>query len=112
MNALLVFVGGGSGALLRWGMGRLVTWPWGTVAVNLIGCFAIGVLAGWLTRTGAPEGWWLLFGVGLLGGFTTMSAFALDTVSLWHDPLRALLYAAVTVAGSLGAVAAGVWLTR
>lgn len=87
--------------------------PYGTLAVNLLGCLAMGLLAGGLLRHGGNEQARLLFGVGLLGGFTTMSAFALDSVELWtRSPLSALAYAAATMAGSVGAVALGLLLTR
>ncbi|GAA4024175.1 hypothetical protein GCM10022280_26290 [Sphingomonas swuensis] len=73
----------------------------------------MGLLAGWLLRTGGNEQARLLLGVGLLGGFTTMSAFALDSVELWsRSPLTALCYAAATLGGSLAAVALGLLLTR
>ncbi|NJC04619.1 CrcB protein [Sphingomonas kaistensis] len=109
----MVFVGGGSGAMLRWWLGGLVASPWGTLAVNLIGCLAMGLLAGVLGRSGGAEQARLLLGVGLLGGFTTMSAFALDTVLLWtRAPGTALLYAGLTIAGSLAGLALGLALTR
>jgi CrcB protein len=110
---LLVFVGGGSGALLRWWLGGLVASPWGTLAVNILGCFGMGLLAGWLGRSGGPEQARLLLGVGLLGGFTTMSAFALDTVMLWsRAPGTALAYAGLTITGSLAGLTLGLAIAR
>lgn len=110
---MLVFVGGGSGALLRWLLGGLVPSPWGILAVNIVGCVAMGLLAGLLGRSGGHEQARLLLGVGLLGGFTTMSAFALDTILLWtRAPMTALAYAGLTIAGSLGGLALGLTIAR
>lgn len=113
MSGLLVFLGGGTGAWLRWWLGGMISPPWGTLAVNLVGCLLTGMFAGWLGRGGGSEGARLLLGAGLLGGFTTMSAFALDTVSLWsREPATALIYAGLTIAGAIAGVAAGMFLFR
>lgn len=73
----------------------------------------MGLLAGVLGRSGGQETARLLLGVGLLGGFTTMSAFALDTVQLWsRAPATALLYAGLTIAGSLVGLALGLTMSR
>jgi CrcB protein len=110
---VLVFLGGGAGALLRWGIGRAVAGPLATLIVNLLGCLLMGLLAGWLIGRAQGESWRLLLGVGLLGGFTTFSAFALDVALLWRGHLwLALAYAAASVLGSLAAVFAGLALTR
>lgn len=87
--------------------------PWGTLFVNLAGCLAMGLLAGWLLRGNGSEQARLLLGVGLLGGFTTMSAFALDTITLWSKaPVTALGYAAITIVGSLAGLALGLAAAR
>ena len=87
--------------------------PWGTLVVNVLGCTLMGLLAGVLGRTGGSEQARLLLGVGLLGGFTTMSAFALDTISLWsRAPGTALTYAGLTLAGSLAGLALGLAVAR
>ena len=113
VGALLVFVGGGTGALLRYGIGKLVSGAAGTLLVNVLGCFLMGLLAGWLLGREQGESWRLLLGVGLLGGFTTFSAFALDFATLWRDqPGAALGYAALSVLTSMLALFAGLWLTR
>jgi len=73
----------------------------------------MGMLVAWLVRSGGNPQLRLLLGVGLLGGFTTMSAFAVETVELWlRSPGTALIYAGLTIAGSLGAVALGLALLR
>lgn len=122
MHALiLVMIGGAFGAgarhltgaaMLRWaGPG----WPWGTLTVNVVGGFLMGLLAGWLARHGdAGTNVRLLLGVGVLGGFTTFSAFSLDVVlmlergQLW--PAGA--YVAASVIGSVAALIAGLSLAR
>jgi fluoride exporter len=110
----LVFAGGGAGALLRWLLTRWAGAPWGTALVNVLGCFAMGLLAGWLAGRAGAEPWRLLLATGLLGGFTTFSAFALDSALLWRGGAsgQAVLYLAVSVGGSLLAVIAGLLLTR
>lgn len=80
MTPLAVFVGGGAGALLRWGVGLAVPSPWGTLAVNLLGSFAIAWLAHPAHGLGDAGRAWLV--TGLLGGFTTYSAFDQQVVDL------------------------------
>ncbi|MCY7271783.1 MAG: fluoride efflux transporter CrcB [Sphingomonas bacterium] len=106
---LLVFVGGGLGALLRYLAGLLAQGPLTTLAINVLGSFAIGLLVA------VPSGPLRLFlAVGLLGGFTTFSAFSLDAVQLWQrgEAGMALAYVLGTTALSLAAVAAAAWLVR
>lgn len=110
----LVFVGGGIGALLRHQLGRVMTawlgpqamagFPWATLAVNVSGSLAMGVLAGWLARHGGGGDHWRLgIGVGLLGGFTTFSAFSLELMLLIErgQAGTAFAYAAVSVLAGL-----------
>jgi CrcB protein len=118
---LLVTLGGGCGAVLRYLVGR---WslgafgpdlPLGTLIVNISGGLAMGLLAGWLARPGSgAEHLRLLIGVGVLGGFTTFSAFSLEVVTMLErgDTLWALGYALASVTGSVLAVFAGLWLAR
>lgn len=118
---LVVFLGGGIGALLRyelggWAQARMGSgFPWGTFAVNALGCLAIGVLATWIDeRTGgAPLGRAFLL-VGVLGGFTTFSSFGLETWRLIEDgqALAAAANAAASVAVCVVAVAIGAVLVR
>jgi len=117
MQALLVAVGGAAGALARFGVGVAaarvfgLAFPWGTLVVNVTGCLAMGVLA---ARVGPDqEALRLTLGIGVLGGFTTFSAFSLETVRLMeHQPGIATLYVAASVALSLGACWAGLILGR
>ena len=118
--SLLVAVGGGLGAWLRYVAG--LTWPaapgafpWTTLSVNVLGSLAMGLLAGWLARNGSQsEQWRLLLGVGLLGGFTTFSAFSLELALLIErgNMGSAFLYAALSVCAGLAALFAGLSLMR
>jgi CrcB protein len=116
--SLIVALGGALGAWLRFVAGRLVgasTFPWATLTVNLIGSFAMGLLAGWLARHGSHgEAWRLLLGVGLLGGFTTFSAFSLELVLMIERGTlgSAALYAAASVVGGVLGLFAGLALMR
>lgn len=120
--ALLVGLGGALGAIARYGAGVLFTragitgFPWATMTVNITGSFAMGLLIGWLahaTPANQPE-LRLFVAVGVLGGFTTFSAFSLDVVTLIerHDygPAAAYVLASVTV--SILALFAGLLLAR
>jgi fluoride exporter len=119
----LVALGGAGGALLRYHAGRLIdsisgpnaVFPWGTFSINFVGSLAMGLLAGWLARHGeGGESWRLLLGVGLLGGFTTFSAFSLELVNLIQrgEGTMAALYAAVSVIGGIAGLLAGLALAR
>lgn len=121
-----VAVGGAFGAVLRYQFGRSMTawlgpaamtaFPWATLAVNALGSVLMGVLAGWLaTRgTGSSEQMRLLLGVGLLGGFTTFSAFSFELVILIErgQLLFALLYAFLSVALGITGLFAGLMVMR
>lgn len=120
-SLLLVALGGAAGAsarhLMSGAMLRLMGpgWPWGTFAINVIGSLLIGVLAGWLAFRG--EGgthWRLLLGTGVLGGFTTFSAYSLETALLIErkEYVPAALYSLGSVAVGLIAVFIGLWLSR
>ena len=108
---LLVALGGALGACGRFGVNLLAPWggagmPWGTLAVNAIG----GLVMGALFATAADNRALLLFGgVGVLGGFTTFSAFSMETVRLMQRGEMALaaIYATLSVLLSVGAALAG-----
>lgn len=117
---LLVMLGGalGSGARYLFGRAALALFgpgfPLGTLGVNLVGGLLMGVLAGGLVRFGGGESVRLLLGVGVIGGFTTFSAFSLDTVVLVERGSAGLAatYVAVSVLGSLAALYLGLRLMR
>ncbi|MGY1736920.1 fluoride efflux transporter CrcB [Geodermatophilus sp. SYSU D00684] len=106
----LAAVGGALGALARWGVAEALPspgagWPWATLLVNLTGCLLMGVLLGLLTT--GPEPAWVrpFLAVGVLGGYTTYSAFAVEVVEL-TDAGRVLLAAGYVLASVLGGVLA------
>ena len=120
-HILLVAAGGALGSTCRHLVGvaalRLLGagFPWGTLAVNVAGSFAMGVLVELLAlKLQASQELRLFLATGFLGGFTTLSAFSLDTVVLWErgQPALAAAYVVATVAVSLAALVAGLSLVR
>ncbi|WP_019926003.1 fluoride efflux transporter CrcB [Nocardia sp. BMG111209] len=116
----VIAVGGGLGALARFGIAQLLptrpgAFPWGTFVTNVAGCFAIGVLMVFVTETASVHRLVRPFlGVGVLGGFTTFSTYAVETRGLLQPGTAPLAfgYLAGTVAAALLAVYAGVALGR
>jgi len=121
----MVFAGGGTGAVLRHQLGRAMTdwlgpavvtaFPWATLAVNVLGSLAMGLLAGWLARHGqGGEHWRQLVGVGLLGGFTTFSSFSLELMLLIERGQggSAFAYAAISVLAGLTGLYLGLIVMR
>lgn len=117
MNYLWVAVGGAIGSVLRFWLSGVAarhwgeTFPWGTLIVNVTGSFLIG-LFGTLT---APDGRWpvgwsfrVFFMVGICGGYTTFSAFSLQTLTLIHN--REWFYATLNTIGSVAFCILAVWL--
>ena len=112
---LIVAAGGALGAVARYGVGRLLPaggWPWATLTVNVAGGLLMGLLAGWLAFRGGVHGESirLFAAVGVLGGFTTFSAFSLETLALWRDGAPALALANVGLNLVLGLAACGLGL--
>ena len=120
---LLVFLGAGIGGALRHGVNvgcaRVcgTAFPWGTLTVNVLGSFLMGALAGWLAFK-ANEGWSqplrLFLTTGILGGFTTFSAFSLDAVLIWERGQNGLAatYVAASVLLAIAGLVAGLGLAR
>jgi CrcB protein len=121
MGYLIVFLGGGIGAALRHGVNLASArafgtgLPFGTLTVNVAGSLAMGALAAWFAFKGdATQHWRLFLTTGILGGFTTFSAFSLDAVLLYErgEAGLAALYVAVSVALSIAGLFAGLMLVR
>lgn len=119
MNSYLqVAAGGAIGTTLRYAVTRAMPWhgpgfPIATFAINVAGCLVMGVLAAFLAHRGGQQ--WALFAMtGILGGFTTFSAFSLDALVLWQRGQAGLAatYVAGSVILSLLAVVAGMALGR
>ena len=120
-HLLLVMLGGALGAALRYGAGLAAArhleaqFPWGTFSVNLLGGLLAGLLIGFLiARGGAADPWRLFLGVGLLGGFTTFSAFSAETAFMLQrgETAMAAIYAFSSVAGSVALLFVGLWAAR
>ena len=117
---LYVMVGGAVGSGARYLTGSAVTallgpdYPFGTLAVNIVGGLLMGVLVGVLARNSASETWRLLLAVGVLGGFTTFSALSLEVVTMIERGAFgvALGYVLVSVIGSVAALFAGLSAVR
>jgi len=114
-----VALGGALGAVGRYLTGvaaiRLIGpgFPWGTLAVNVLGCFAMGLVVVALAHLSATRFAPLVM-TGLLGGFTTFSAFSLDALTIWErgQPGLAAVYVLASVVLSLAAIGAGIGLAR
>jgi CrcB protein len=124
LHILLVFIGGGLGSVARY-MTTLIALrllgpqlPWGTFTVNVVGSALMGVLtaliiARWTPETGGTE-MRLFLTTGVLGGFTTFSAYTLDTFVLWErgQLVTAVFYMACSIALSFAVLAAAMFATR
>lgn len=123
----IVAVGGATGAVLRYHLGRMIegmagphaVFPWPTFTINVVGSLLMGILAGALARAagiapGGAEAWRLLLAVGVLGGFTTFSAFSLETAALLQrgQPGIAAVYAASSLVGGVAGLLLGLALAR
>jgi fluoride exporter len=115
-DLLLVALGGALGASGRFGVNELLPWngagvPWATLGVNVLGGAAMGAL---FALAGDNRALMLALGVGVLGGFTTFSAFSMETVRLMQrgEAATAGLYVALSVALSIGAAFLGFSLAR
>ena len=116
MSFILVFLGGGLGAAMRHAANQVAValfgsgFPFGTLLVNITGSVAMGLLSGWFAlRSELPPQLSLLLATGFLGGFTTFSAFSLDTVTLWQrgDHGLAVAYAVASVLLSISGLVLG-----
>ena len=116
---LVVFVGAGIGGAARHGMNIWVArllgshFPWHTLVINILGSIVMGLITGWFAeRIGAAGHLRLFLATGVMGGFTTFSAFSLDAVLLWerHAYLMAAFYVGGSVAGAIAGLALALWI--
>lgn len=121
MGYLIVFFGAGIGGALRhgvnYGAARLLgtTYPYATLFVNVVGSLAMGLIVGYFAFRGqAQQPWRLFLATGVLGGFTTFSAFSLDVALLFERGRVGVVagYVALSVIGSVCALFAGLWIER
>jgi CrcB protein len=122
LNAyLVVFVGAGLGGAMRHGVNvaafRLLgpNYPFGTLTVNIVGSLIMGLLAGWFALRADPgQSWRLFLTTGVLGGFTTFSAFSLDTALLYErgELVATALYVLASVGLSVLGLFAGLFIMR
>ncbi len=121
MGYTVVFIGAGVGGTIRHFMNIHVArmlgthFPWHTFVINISGSLVMGLVAGWFAMKGAGEGHLRLFlATGILGGYTTFSAFSLDAVLLWErgERLLAAAYVGGSVALSIVGLVIGLWTMR
>jgi len=116
---IVLFIGLGSfiGGIARYLLSQLIqnktltAFPFGTLAVNILGCFLIGIVYGLAERSGISHEWRLFLATGILGGFTTFSAFSYESITLMRDGQAgsALLYIGCSVVLGLLATYGGIW---
>lgn len=122
-STALVFLGAGIGGVLRHGVNLVssrwfgMDFPYGTMAINILGSALMGVVVGWFAfraGEGTPHGLRLFLATGVLGGFTTFSAFSLDAVLLWDrgEAMAAMVYVLGSVMVSLAALVGGLAVMR
>jgi CrcB protein len=121
MGYLIVFLGGGLGAALRHGINMLsartlgTEFPYGTLIINVTGSLVMGLIAGYLAFKGdASQHWRLFLMTGILGGYTTFSAFSLDAALLYERGATGLaaIYVLASVILSIGGLFAGLAMVR
>ena len=121
MGYLIVFLGGGLGAALRHGVNILAArfagtgFPYGTLFINIAGSLAMGLIAEYFALKGSlPQHWRLFLTTGILGGFTTFSAFSLEAALLYErgQLAGAAIYVVASVVLAIGALFAGLAIVR
>lgn len=121
MNSLFpVMIGGAIGAGARHLVGQAVlarfgsAFPWGTLSINIVGSLLMGLLVGWLARSGGGDTTRLFVGVGILGGFTTFSSFSMEYWMLFErgQNAQAAAYVLASVIGAIAACGLGLFLMR
>ena len=121
MGYLIVFLGGGLGAALRHGVNIFAArfagtgFPYGTLFINIAGSLAMGLIAEYFAlKGGLPQHWRLFLTTGILGGFTTFSAFSLEAALLYErgQLAGAAIYVVASVVLAIGALFAGLAIVR
>jgi CrcB protein len=121
MGFLIVFLGGGIGAASRHGINLLAAralgtgFPYGTLFINVAGSLVMGLIAEFFAlKAGLPQHWRLFLTTGILGGFTTFSAFSLEAALLYErgDLIGAAIYVVASVVLAIGALFAGLAIVR
>lgn len=120
MTYLIVFIGGGIGAAMRHGVNLFCArmfglhFPYGTLTVNIVGSIVMGLLTAYFAFKGGSQPWRMFLTTGVLGGFTTFSAFSLDVAVLYErgETGLATFYVVASVAASIAGLFAGLALVR
>jgi CrcB protein len=121
MGFVIVFLGGGLGAALRHGVNIAASrmlgtaFPYGTLFINVVGSLAMGLIAElFALKAGLPQHWRLFLTTGILGGFTTFSAFSLEAALLYErgQAASAAVYVVASVVLAIGALFAGMAIVR
>ena len=121
MSYVVVFLGAGVGGTMRHAMNIWIArlagthFPLHTLAINVTGSLVMGMVTAWFAMKGGATGHLRLFlATGVLGGYTTFSAFSLDAVLLWerHEHLMAALYVGGSVVGAIAGLALALWIMR
>lgn len=121
MGFLIVFLGGGLGAALRHGVNMVAArafgtaFPYGTMLINVLGSLAMGLIAEFFAlKSGLPQHWRLFLTTGVLGGFTTFSAFSLEAALLYErgQVVGSAVYVVGSVVLAIGALFAGMTIVR
>lgn len=113
MIKTLLLIGSGSflGGIFRYLLSLFIqskttsTFPFGTLGVNILGCFLIGLIIGYINKENLANEWYFFLVTGLLGGFTTFSAFSMESVNLFsnNQPTYAIIYIGLSVILGLSA---------
>jgi CrcB protein len=119
-TTLLIGLGSFIGGITRYLLSRIIqtqfatVFPFGTFAVNVVGCFLIGLVFGWSSKNYLEPTWQLFLTTGVLGGFTTFSAFSMETITMMSagQTTTAIFYVVLSVVVGLAGTVAGYALMR
>lgn len=119
MKYLLVFIGGGMGSAGRYFISRVIPWdghsfPFATLIANLLGCFCMGIAFEFFKDQTMDHTSRIFIVAGILGGFTTFSAFSIEGLIIFHqnDWSKYFIYTLVSILGGLLAAMGGILITR